>query len=87
MYVKIETTLYNIIQIIFPIFYRKLLKIGMRNSICSLNGLLLDSDLYSIWSHRYYILGIILVESKRHTCPGRSRRDNCVDYDHSYVIN
>lgn len=66
---------------------RKLLSIGLRDPVCPFYGLLLDPDLHPIQLDRDHFVGIVLVESRCHTCSRQFGCDHCVDHDNVDGLN
>lgn len=72
---------------LISVFSRKLLKTGLWDSVCAIDGILFDSDLYSVGIDCHYIVGLVLAEPKRHAGTSRPGRHYCVDNDHAHVFD
>ncbi len=68
-------------------FYRKLLKIGVPDSVRSIYGLLPYTDLHTIRIDSHHIVGQFLVKSKRHPRSSTTRRNHSANHDHFDVFN
>lgn len=66
---------------------RKLLATGLRDSICTIDGVLFDSNLHPVWLDCHNIVGLVLVEPKCHTGTSGVGRHNCADHDHPHVFD
>lgn len=66
---------------------RQLFTLSLRNSIRALDGLLSYTNLHTLWTDRYYIMGIILAQSQCNAGACGARCDNRVDNDHFDVVN
>ena len=63
-------------------FFRELLTIILRNPVCPLDGLLPNSDLHPLFSHRRHLVGLFLAQPGCNTSKGVTWGDHRAHHDH-----
>ena len=66
---------------------RQLLPLVLRNPICALDGLLLDPDLYPLFTHRCHLMGLLLAEPGSNPSKSDTRCDHSAHYDLTYILH
>ena len=62
---------------------RELLSPGVRDPVRASDGLLPHPGVHPVVPHCDHLVGLLLAESRCHSCQGRARGDYCAHHDHA----